>query len=780
MTMPALPATGGNWTTWGTFVHNATAAVVNVKDHGVVGNGTADDTTALIAAAAEAKTKKKVLYGSPDLTIKLTSAVDLRYIDLDIQSAVVIAHMTTGSYGVRIGDASNLTGKRTVKLRSVKNATVSPTIPSVRAIGLKNGEVVVGSCDYFQLYANADPSVSVTDGSIAYSSFKFGRKCNKLEFFSENGPGVDGLNGWINENTFYEGAYDYIRLAGNYPHNSNLFIKPCVEGGAIDVEVGSANRMISARFEQGTDIHFYAGTYSNVFEDSFKSNANVLATGADVTDDNGPASNNIVRGVFQGELYPVELVTIDKHSRVFNGTAEFANAGGTLVPGLQELRVRTANVDIWDSGLIPLEMATPGALAKEIQTKVAQFGYSSDVTIWRPYVEVYDASRVRLDTTAGGHIDTNGGWATALSGTAYGLGTVSTAGRIRVTSSDVKYVRLRFRSSLTPSTTAFNHLQVVAFVQSASLPNAALTPLRAARRPLYQATQPTEGLAQPGEVVAGPTGGWQCTARVETTLSAAAATSATTVTVTNATGIATGDVVGVLLDNDETHWAAVSGVSGSVLTLSAALPSAAAIGRTVGTTRWTAVTSGGGGGLSAVTDDPPAVSGTWTMMSGRPYPVTTTTTSMAKDIWRFVPCRLGAATNFTGLTIETTVAASGGTAALIFALYSVGSDGRPGALLTTLPSSIDLTSAAGALQLTFTSTQFPAGEFFIACAWTGTATTAPTVRSIASSHPRIVDAAAGVTGRSGYLLGVSGATAPASPTVSTTATAGLVHFGKLA
>lgn len=772
MTMPALPATGGNWTTWGTFVHNATAAVVNVKDHGVVGNGTADDTTALIAAAAEAKTKKKVLYGSPDLTIKLTSAVDLRYIDLDIQSAVVIAHMTA-PYGIQVGDSSNLTVKRTIRLDSVKNATASPTIPSVRSIGLKNGEITVGSCDYFQLYANATAAVATADGSTAYSTFTFGRKCNKLELLGENGVA------WINENIFYGGAYDLIEFNGSYPHNSNIFFKPCVEGGAINMNVGTANRMISARFEQGTAIYFGPNTHSHVFEDSYKSNADVLATIANVTDDAGPGSNNVVRGVFQGELSPVELVTIDKHSRVFNGTAEFANAGGTLVPGLQKLRIRTANVDVWDSGLIPVEMATPGTLAKEITTRVAQFGYSSPVAIWRPYVEVYDADRVRLDTTAGGHISTNGGWATALTGTAYGLSAPSTAGRIRVTSSAVKYIRLRFRSSLTPSTTAFDYLQVVAFVQSASLPNAANTPLRAARRPLYQATQPTEGLAQPGEVVAGPTGGWQCTARVETTLSAAAATSAATVTVTNATGIATGDVVGVLLDNDETHWAAVSGVSGSVLTLSAALPSAAAIGRTVGTTRWTAVTSGGGG-LSAVTDDPPAVSGTWTMMSGRPYPVTTTTTSMAKDIWRFVPCRLGAATNLTGLTIETTVAASGGTAALIFALYSVGSDGRPGALLTTLPGSIDLTSAAGALQLTFTSTQFPAGEFFIACAWTGTATTAPTVRSIASSHPRIVDAAAGVTGRSGYLLGVSGATAPASPTVSTTATAGLVHFGKLA
>lgn len=181
-------------------------------------------------------------------------------------------------------------------------------------------------------------------------------------------------------------------------------------------------------------------------------------------------------------------------------------------------------------------------------------------------------------------------------------------------------------------------------------------------------------------------------------------------------------------------------------------------------------------------DDAPVVTGMWTAMSGRPYPFTQTTGSLAKDVWKFVPCRLAAAATFTALTVETTIAASGGTAAMIFALYSVGTDGRPLALLTDLSSagSVDLTVAAGVLQRSFTATRFPAGEFYIGCAWTGTATTAPTLRVIASSHPRIVDAAAGVVSRSGYQSAVSGATAPALPTISTTATTGVVHFAKFA
>ena len=54
------------------------------------------------------------------------------------------------------------------------------------------------------------------------------------------------------------------------------------------------------------------------------------------------------------------------------------------------------------------------------------------------------------------------------------------------------------------------------------------------------------------------------------------------------------------------------------------------------------------------TDDAPAVSGMWTAMSGRPYPFTSTTGALAKDVWKFVPCRLGAAATFAALTVETT------------------------------------------------------------------------------------------------------------------------------
>lgn len=67
-----------------------------------------------------------------------------------------------------------------------------------------------------------------------------------------------------------------------------------------------------------------------------------------------------------------------------------------------------------------------------------------------------------------------------------------------------------------------------------------------------------------------------------TTLSAAAATSATTLTVSSITGISSVDNIGVILDDGSFHWTTVNGApSGSTVTLTAAMPSAAASGNKV-------------------------------------------------------------------------------------------------------------------------------------------------------------------------------------------------------
>lgn len=69
---------------------------------------------------------------------------------------------------------------------------------------------------------------------------------------------------------------------------------------------------------------------------------------------------------------------------------------------------------------------------------------------------------------------------------------------------------------------------------------------------------------------------------IKTTLTANAATGATTLTVSSITGISASDNIAVILDTGAIFWTTVSGApSGSTVTLASALPSAAASGRYV-------------------------------------------------------------------------------------------------------------------------------------------------------------------------------------------------------
>jgi hypothetical protein len=100
-------------------------------------------------------------------------------------------------------------------------------------------------------------------------------------------------------------------------------------------------------------------------------------------------------------------------------------------------------------------------------------------------------------------------------------------------------------------------------------------------------TPPAQSLLQRGESIGTDTGRLTVTHRVDTTLSVAAVATDTTITVASATGIASGDTIAILLDDETTHFTTVNGApAGNVVTLTVAMPGAAAIGRDVATQRW--------------------------------------------------------------------------------------------------------------------------------------------------------------------------------------------------
>ncbi len=86
----------------------------------------------------------------------------------------------------------------------------------------------------------------------------------------------------------------------------------------------------------------------------------------------------------------------------------------------------------------------------------------------------------------------------------------------------------------------------------------------------------TKGTA---DYLLGPTGGNASESYAQTTLSADAAATDTTVSLTSATGIADADKIGIVLNSGGIHWTTVSAIGGT--TIAVGMPSAASAGNAV-------------------------------------------------------------------------------------------------------------------------------------------------------------------------------------------------------
>lgn len=157
-------------------------------------------------------------------------------------------------------------------------------------------------------------------------------------------------------------------------------------------------------------------------------------------------------------------------------------------------------------------------------------------------------------------------------------------------------------------------------------------------------------------------------------------------------------------------------------------------------------------------------------LSGYPFPSPTSTLTVVKDIWRFAPIKLDTARTVAGLGVNTVVAASAGTAVMIFGLFTVGATGRPDVRQADWSTygSIDLTAAPGELTLATAGLTIPAGEWFVGLGWAGTAAVSPTMTVLTPLNPSIGSTPLVAT-QSGYSYSISGASVPATVTAAAAA-----------
>ena len=226
---------------------------VSVNDFGAVGNGIADDTTAINNAIAHCLANNVTL--NAEGTYKITSTVNFRYASIDFSNANInVAH---AGIGIIIGGNASNPNNPIQNFKSVTRSvgTDSTTTPTVRAIGVKGQNIYIGRVPYFQVYADTSTAVYATDYSSAYSNFYL-KYVDTLEL-TNNAATTGSVVQWINENQFYLTRITTLLVNGTYSHNHNNFWNGSFENSAvITFSTGRSNFVYNTRFENIATVTF--------------------------------------------------------------------------------------------------------------------------------------------------------------------------------------------------------------------------------------------------------------------------------------------------------------------------------------------------------------------------------------------------------------------------------------------------------------------------------------------------------------------------------------------
>lgn len=556
-------------------------APVNVLDYGAVGDGVTDDSAAVQAAADYCVANSMSLYAPAGYTIYLDSAVDLRSIRYIDFGADILVNPAIVGVPVTVGGFAQSSGGRW-RFNSVSDgASVilgpPPARPVFRVYGSKAFQIELGSCQYFQIYSNA----AVTSGnSNAYNQIYLNGAVLKMELFGDTGFS------WINENFVYGGRIAQLIIDGtNYPHNHNKFFNNTFEGAAVDVQfLGGAhvNTIYGARFENtgsSAGILFSADSYSNYVITSWSGTGNPRTQFENYPLVSDSGEGNLVTTeasyLFSREL----LFDVSPASKIVaNSTSSAALAMSVGRSAHQNTPVAVFNPSLRGFSVAAFRVI---ALSDYIPVELGDcFGFSADYEgdLLRSAIYVYDADMKPIISegsggayisqagTAFGVVDGRGGYGQSVNVSAQAL-TQRVAAVVRP---EVKYVQVAVTSG-----------NVAAFVRSVQAVSWT-RPIKGIKMtgasamltgPTALNGAPTRGFVPYGsqvlDISTSPATLRYVSYEYETFVNGALSAGATSVTVVDPESIANGDIVGILLDDETTHWTTVSALSGSTFTIAA-------------------------------------------------------------------------------------------------------------------------------------------------------------------------------------------------------------------
>ena len=558
-------------------VQNKLLEYVSFTDYtGFIGDGINDDKAAVEAAAAYCISSGKGLYCPPGYKVKLSGSVNLKGIrNVCIESDIVIS-----SGMLTVGGNVNA-GKFTISLQDVTNGTSTVTVappasPVVRVTGVSNSEITIGACNYIQLYANAAVS---NERYVSYNQFRLTGSVSLLEI-TDSGT----AQSYVNENAIYADRVVRYRVIGvGYAHNHNKLFHPCLEGSSVEIMFSgsnvSANQVYGARFE-GTaaapGVTFGAGTYSNTVIGTWSGVGTPRSQFIVPVPVSDSGAGNMVTTEAAFQFRKTSLFSVGPASQLLSTATDTVAADPRIVPvnaGVNNFTVKAVLTPSLNGFHCPSTFRWI-ALTEPIPVQLGDvIGFDADFdgSLVRTSIFVLDADMKPLTDNSGGEFINQTG--TAFSGTygSYSPGSNLSAAIIRsntaaITRPEVKFVRVGVALGLAGFVRFLSaHIYTQALQRGRTEGAEAFTALRSLNG------TPTKGYAPQNTLVWDHTAGVmrRCTFQYENTLNGALAAGDTSVTVTTISTVAVGDICGILLDNGETHWSAVSALTGSTFTISA-------------------------------------------------------------------------------------------------------------------------------------------------------------------------------------------------------------------
>lgn len=570
---------------WFTF-----AEPVILPSHiGCASLSTVDDAAKLNLLADYARATQKVL-DINGWAGRIESTVDFRYVRLRGEYSRFYVH--GDNVGIIVGGYSGNDTRKTrnpkQSLGYVQRVSGDTSYPSVQARGMYKQVFDAQFIDRIQFYMDYD-TVNNQDEACAYSEITL-RSVNT--FNVDNNPAGSSPIQWFNGNKVKINSLGQsLNInAGTYIHNQNEF-DVVVEGSAeINLDWCKDNFFKRVRFEGTPVVNCGANANYNEFNPDWHDGS--LPNGVSYRD--------------RSEAVTLTLNQVTGTNRVIPKWAE--NRATTTILRASYQDVVLNNQVRWPSRLPRLSTIQAGANGMITKTKRFRasggdvFGFlrtGGAAGTYNVRVYFFDVNLAPITPANNVEFTSQTGQIVQVTGNYVSLAAAGGSGDIQVMhNSTVAWCEIELFGPPTSSNGTGQEIMVILrrsyrtasdrFRMDAT--ELAYAPNRSGDHPVTAV--PTQGFVHNGYIAnkSDGTALYQNTFELETTLSVAALSSDASVTVTDATGVAIGDVMGVQTDTlTTTTWKTVTGVAGNVVSFSGTMGTAAAIGQRVTFNRWVTV-----------------------------------------------------------------------------------------------------------------------------------------------------------------------------------------------